>query len=135
MQGPLSASVAQNPQAVSKPFQDVTSAVSPQHPPTEAKASGRHELPADLFTATYPAASPGWQTASPRGMGFPMQYNSAVPTSTFPQSTRLINPFDLGGEVPQPQTQTSFSTASLQGALPNAPPHPGLRRTSSLGTP
>ncbi|GMI88586.1 NSP (nuclear shuttle protein)-interacting GTPase [Hibiscus trionum] len=137
MQGSLSASVAQNPQAASKPFQNVMSAVASQHPPAETKASGRQELPADLFTATYPtyhAATPGWQTAPPRGMGFAMQYNSAVPTSAFPQSSRSVNPFDLGGEAPQPRTQTSFSMASLQGALPNAPSS-GLLRTSSLDTP
>ncbi|KAK8559108.1 hypothetical protein V6N12_042392 [Hibiscus sabdariffa] len=135
-QVPLSASFAQNPQAVSKPFQDVMSAVASQ-PPTETKASGRQELPVDLFTATYPtypAAALGWQTGPPRGMGFAMQYNTAVPISAFPQSSRSINPFDLGGEAPQPQTQRSFSMASLQGALPNAPPS-GLLRTSSLGAP
>ncbi|GMI83953.1 hypothetical protein HRI_002064600 [Hibiscus trionum] len=138
MQVPSSASLAQNPQAVSKPFQDVMSAVASQHPPTETKASGRQELPADLFTATYPTypvAAPGWQTGPPRGMGFAMQYNTAVPTPAFPQSSRSINPFDLGGEAPQPQTQRSFSMASLQGALPNVSPPSGLLRTSSLGTP
>ncbi|KAL4318850.1 hypothetical protein GQ457_18G012000 [Hibiscus cannabinus] len=137
-QVPLSASFAQNPQSVSKSFQDVISAVASQHPPTETKPSGRQELPVDLFTATYPtypAAAPGWQTGPPRGMGFAMQYNAAVPTSAFPQSSRSINPFDLGGEAPQPQTQRSFSMASLHGALPNAPPPSGLLRTSSLGAP
>ncbi|XWS69868.1 hypothetical protein CRYUN_Cryun03dG0000900 [Craigia yunnanensis] len=109
MQGPLSVPVAQTPQAVSKPVQDVTSTVASQPPHTETKASGRTELPADLFTATYPsypAAAPGWRIGPPRGMGFAMQYNTAV----FP------------------------SMASLQGTLPNVPP-PGLVRTSSLGTP
>ncbi|KAK8568680.1 hypothetical protein V6N12_007225 [Hibiscus sabdariffa] len=137
MQGSLSASVAQHPQAVLKPFQNVMSAVTSQHPPIETKASGRQELPADLFTATYPtyhAAAPGWKTAPPHGMGFTMQYNSAVPTSAFPQSSRSMNPFDLSGEAPQPRTQTSFSMASLQGALSNAPPS-GLLHTSTLGTP
>ncbi|XVF88499.1 hypothetical protein PTKIN_Ptkin19aG0055900 [Pterospermum kingtungense] len=137
MQGPLSAAVAHTPQTVSNPVQDVTSAGASQSPPTETKASGRKELPADLFTATYPSyptAAPGWQTGPPRGMGFTMQYNTAVSMSAFPQSTRSINPFDLGGEARQAQTQT-FSMASLQGALPNVPPPSGLVRTSSLGTP
>ncbi|XP_039007084.1 uncharacterized protein LOC120134712, partial [Hibiscus syriacus] len=75
--------------------------------------------------------------------GFPIRRDSAVVllhflenklTSAFPQLSRSINPFDLGGEAPRPQTQTSFSMTSLQGALPNAPPHSGLLRTSSLGT-
>ncbi|KAL1159280.1 hypothetical protein V6Z11_A08G281200 [Gossypium hirsutum] len=128
----------QGPQAVSKPFQDVTSAVASQQPPTETKASGRQELPADLFTATYPtypAPTPGWQMAPPRGMGFTMQYHTAAPPSAFPQSLRSVNPFDLGGEAPRAQTQTPLSMASLQGALPNLPPPSGLLRTSSLGTP
>ncbi|TYJ24554.1 hypothetical protein E1A91_A08G268200v1 [Gossypium mustelinum] len=128
----------QGPQAVSKPFQDVTSAVASQQPPTETKASGRQELPADLFTATYPtypAHTPGWQMAPPRGMGFTMQYHTAAPPSAFPQSLRSVNPFDLGGEAPRAQMQTPLSMASLQGALPNLPPPSGLLRTSSLSTP
>ncbi|XWS72002.1 hypothetical protein CRYUN_Cryun02cG0003300 [Craigia yunnanensis] len=138
MQVPLSAPVAQTPRAVSKPVQDVTSTVASQPPPTEIKASGRTELPSDLFTATYPsypAAAPRWQTGPPRGMGFAMQYNNAMPMPAFPQSSRSINPFDLGGEAPSVQTQTFPSMASLQGALPNVPPPSGLVRTSSLGTP
>ncbi|XVE98208.1 hypothetical protein REPUB_Repub03eG0085800 [Reevesia pubescens] len=137
-QGPLSAPVAQTPQAVSNPVQDVTSTVASQPPSTDTKASGRKELPVDLFTATYAsyaAAAPGWQTGPPRGMGFAMQYNTAVPMSAFPQSSRSINPFDLGGEAPPVQPQTFPSMASLQGALPNMPPPSGLVRTSSLGTP
>ncbi|XVF34798.1 hypothetical protein REPUB_Repub18cG0089400 [Reevesia pubescens] len=140
MQRPLSAPVAQTPQALSTPVQDVTSTVASQPPPTETKASGRKEPPADLFTATYPsypAAAPGWQAGPPRGMGFTMQYNTAVPMSSFlqSQSSRSINPFDLGGEAPPVQTQKFPSMASLQGALPNVPPPSGLVRTSSLGTP
>ncbi|XWS17223.1 hypothetical protein CRYUN_Cryun33cG0049900 [Craigia yunnanensis] len=138
VQGPLSAPVAQMPQAVSKPLQDVTSAVASQPPPTETKEIGRKELPADLFTATYPTypgAAPGWQTSTPHGMGLSMQYYTAVPMSAFPRSSRSVNPFDLGGEAPQAQTQTFPSMASLQGVLPNVPPPSGLVRTSSLGTP
>ncbi|KAL1097256.1 hypothetical protein V6Z11_D05G023700 [Gossypium hirsutum] len=108
-QGPLSApAVAQTPQAASKVVPDVTSTVVSQ-PPSEAKATGRQELPADLFTATYPsypAAAQGWQTGPPRGMGFTMQYNTAV----FP------------------------SMVSLQGALPIMP-RPGLVHTSNLSPP
>ncbi|XP_022749778.1 probable ADP-ribosylation factor GTPase-activating protein AGD14 [Durio zibethinus] len=138
MQGPLSAPVAQTTQAVLKPVQDVTSTVASQPPPTETKASGRKELPVDLFTATYPtypASALGWQTGPPRGMGFTMQYNTAMPMSAFPQSSRSINPFDLGGEALHSQTQTFPSMASLQGALPNVLPPTGLRHTSSFGTP
>ncbi|TYH15205.1 hypothetical protein ES288_A05G024000v1 [Gossypium darwinii] len=138
-QGPLSApAVAQTPQVASKVVPDVTSTVVSQ-PPSEAKASGRQELPADLFTATYPsypAAAQGWQTGPPRGMGFTMQYNTAVfqPMTAFPQSSRSVNPFDLGGEGPPVQTQTFPSMASLQGALPIMP-RPGLVHTSNLSPP
>ncbi|XP_022755064.1 probable ADP-ribosylation factor GTPase-activating protein AGD14 isoform X2 [Durio zibethinus] len=136
VQEPLSAPVVQTPQAVSKPIQDVTSTVATQQPSTETKTSGRTELPADLFTATHrscPVAVSVWQTGRPHGMAFAMQYNTAVPMSAFPQSSRSINPFDLGGEAPPVQTQTFPSMASLQGALPNVPP-PGLLHTSSHGT-
>ncbi|XVE70365.1 hypothetical protein DITRI_Ditri10aG0066800 [Diplodiscus trichospermus] len=133
MQGPLSAAAAQTPQAVSKLVLDVISTVASQPRPTETKS--RTELPADLFIATYPAAVPGWQTGPPRGMGFAMQYNTAVPMSAFPQSSRSINPFDLGGEAPPVQTQMFPSMASLQSVLPNVTPPSGLMRTSSLGTP
>ncbi|KAB2076848.1 hypothetical protein ES319_A06G067300v1 [Gossypium barbadense] len=137
MLGPLSASVAQIPQAVSKPAQDATSTVASK-PPTETKESGRKELPPDLFASNYPsytAAAPGWQTGPPHGMGLTMQYNTAVPMSSFPQSSRSINPFDLGSEAPAVQTQTFPSMASLQGALPNMSPPSGPVRTSGLGTP
>ncbi|KAA3476983.1 putative ADP-ribosylation factor GTPase-activating protein AGD14 [Gossypium australe] len=63
--------------------------------------------------------------------------------SSLPQSSRSINPFDLGSEAPPVQTQTRErereskfpSMASLQGALPNMPPSSGPVPTSSLGTP
>ncbi|OMO58062.1 Arf GTPase activating protein [Corchorus olitorius] len=132
IQGPVSSVPAQTPQAVSQPVQEATSA------PTETKESGRKELPADLFTftyPTYPAAAPGWQTGPPRGMGFPMQYNTPVPMSAFPQTSKSINPFDLGGETPPVQNQVFPSMVSLQGALPNMAPPAGLVRTSSLGPP
>ncbi|OMO86852.1 Arf GTPase activating protein [Corchorus capsularis] len=132
IQGPVSAVPAQTPQAVPQPVQEATSA------PTETKESGRKELPADLFTFTYPAypaAAPGWQTGPPRGMGFPMQYNTPVQMSAFPQTSKSINPFDLGGETPPVQNQVFPSMASLQGALPNMAPPAGLVRTSSLGPP
>lgn len=42
---PLSAPVAQMPQTVLNPIQDITSAVASQPPPSETKESGRKELP------------------------------------------------------------------------------------------
>ncbi|XP_021275696.1 probable ADP-ribosylation factor GTPase-activating protein AGD14 [Herrania umbratica] len=138
MQGHFSAPAAQTPQAVSQSVLVFTSTGASQPPSIETKASGRKELPADFFTATYPTyptPAAGWQTGPPRGMGFTMQYSTAVPMSAFPQSSKSVNPFDLGGEAPPVQNQTFPSMASLQGAMPNVPPASGLVRASSLGTP
>ncbi|RID65535.1 hypothetical protein BRARA_D00724 [Brassica rapa] len=96
--------------------------------PSEVKSSGRTELPADLFTATYQsyhAAAPGWQAGPPHGMHYGMpygmqQYNNTMPYQNVPQPARSMNPFDLSSEPPSvTQTETMFpSMASLQGALP-----------------
>ncbi|XP_048227677.1 probable ADP-ribosylation factor GTPase-activating protein AGD14 isoform X2 [Ricinus communis] len=109
-----------------------------QPPVMEIKSSGRQELPADLFTATYssfPAPVPGWQTTPPHGVGFAMQYiNAAAPMPTSIQPSKSMNPFDLN-EPSTVQAQTFPSMASLQSALPNMPTSSGLQRTSSLGAP
>ncbi|KAF8393326.1 hypothetical protein HHK36_021567 [Tetracentron sinense] len=130
--------VVQSSQAVSKPTQDPSSGLVSQPVPVEAKASGRKELPEDVFTATYssiPVPVPGWQTRPPRGMGFSMQYPTAAPMPTFPHSSKSINPFDLSNEPTLIQAPTFPSMASLQGALPNMSAPTGFLRTSSLGTP
>ncbi|CAF2106879.1 unnamed protein product [Brassica napus] len=91
---------------------------------SEVKPSGRTELPADLFTATYPsyhAAAPGWHAGPPHGMHYGMQqYNNTVPFQNVPQQGKSVNPFDLSSEPPtQTQPETMFpSMASLQSALP-----------------
>ncbi|GKV06561.1 hypothetical protein SLEP1_g18437 [Rubroshorea leprosula] len=140
MHGPFSTPAAQAPQAISNISQVATSTGALQPSPIETESTGRKELPEGLFTATYPiflAPVPGWHSGFPRGMGFPMQYNTAVlqQMPTFPQSSRSINPFDVNTEAPAVQTQTFPSMGSLQGALPNMPLPSGLVHTSSLGTP
>ncbi|KAF8407018.1 hypothetical protein HHK36_006140 [Tetracentron sinense] len=125
-------------QAVSKPAQDTSSGIVSQQLCVEAKASGRKELPEDLFAPTYSSVlvpGPGWQTGAPRGMGFNMQYPTGAPMPTFPHSSKSINPFDLHNEPTLVHAPTFPSMASLQGALPNMSAPASLLRTSSLGTP
>ncbi|XP_018451485.2 probable ADP-ribosylation factor GTPase-activating protein AGD14 isoform X4 [Raphanus sativus] len=91
---------------------------------SEIKPPGRTELPADLFTVTYPsyyAAAPGWHAGPPHGMHYGMQqYNNTVPFQNVPQQGKSVNPFDFTSEPPsQTQPETMFpSMASLQSALP-----------------
>ncbi|XP_021903175.1 arf-GAP domain and FG repeat-containing protein 2 [Carica papaya] len=142
IQGPLSTTAAQVPQAISKtpqPQEMTSSGTQPS--PEEAKLTGRKELPEDLFTATYPsypAIVPGWQTGPPRGMGFRMPYNTVMPLQTFSQPSKSTNPFDFSGEQPQhaqtpPHTQMFPSMAPLQSALPNVSPPSGFSHTSNVG--
>ncbi|XP_068337223.1 probable ADP-ribosylation factor GTPase-activating protein AGD14 [Pyrus communis] len=117
------------------PSVDGTSTIASQSSAGDAKSTGRRELPADIFAMNYPsfpAPVPGWQTG-PRGMGFPMPYNTAVPMLNYQQSSKSANPFDVKRE---PQIQAS-AFPSLQAPLPNAQPLSplGLMRTSSLGAP
>ncbi|GAB4832947.1 hypothetical protein Ancab_006967 [Ancistrocladus abbreviatus] len=132
--GPSGNPVAQASQTVIGPVQ-----ASPEvaAKPAEVKSGGRKELPEDLFTAKYPsmhASAQGWQAGLAPGMGFPMQYNTAVFMPTFPQSTKSINPFDVGGEASPAQVAVFPSMTSLQAALLNVAPSSGLVHTSSLGT-
>ncbi|XP_048321171.2 probable ADP-ribosylation factor GTPase-activating protein AGD14 isoform X2 [Ziziphus jujuba] len=137
VQGHLSSSAAQATQAAPKPVHEVTSGVASQ-PSADIKSAGRRELPQDLFTASHPAFHapvPGWQAGVPGGMGFSMQYRTAMPMSTFQQSSKSINPFDVNSEPTPVQAPTFPSMASLQGTPPNMLPPSGLVHTSSVGTP
>ncbi|KAJ4958112.1 hypothetical protein NE237_025223 [Protea cynaroides] len=119
-----------------KPVQDASSGVPSQPAPVEAKFSGRKELPEDIFTLAYSSVPtvPGWQPGPPHGMGYGMQYPTAMPMSAFPQSAKSNNPFDLNTEPSLGQAPMFPSIASLQGALPNMVRPTGLSRTSSMGT-
>ncbi|CAN0900792.1 Probable ADP-ribosylation factor GTPase-activating protein AGD14 [Linum grandiflorum] len=111
-------------------------------------ATGRNELPADLFTATYPSfatMNQGWQTGPPNGMMYypmqyanvpaPMQYsNVAAPAPAFLQHAKSANPFDVNEPVPAP-AQPFPDMSSLQSGLPNMMPHSGIQRASSVGNP
>ncbi|XP_041020854.1 probable ADP-ribosylation factor GTPase-activating protein AGD14 isoform X1 [Juglans microcarpa x Juglans regia] len=153
-QGHVSAPTEQSSQAVSKSAQDTGSGAGSEPLSVETQSNGRKELPADLFTAAYAAvAAPvaGWQNGSPYGMGFGMHYYpNAMTVSTFPNSARSTNPFDLNEErtqVEAPPVRTKLklililytriifpSMASLQGALPNVSAASPLLYTSSLST-
>ncbi|EOA19084.1 hypothetical protein CARUB_v10007750mg [Capsella rubella] len=91
---------------------------------SEVKPSGRNELPADLFTVTYPsyhAPVPGWQAGPPHGMHYGMQqYNNPVPYQNVPHPAKSMNPFDFStGPPSQTPTENMFpSMAPQQGALP-----------------
>ncbi|XP_024029800.1 probable ADP-ribosylation factor GTPase-activating protein AGD14 isoform X1 [Morus notabilis] len=161
-QGFPSTSMAQAPSAFPKPAHEFNSVVTSQPPASDVKLSGRNELPEDLFTLSYSAYRapvPGWQTGPPGGMGYPMQYNPAMPIPTYQQSSKSTNPFDLNSDPPV-QVPAFPSMVPLQSALPNvlnpsglppsgmppsiiptvgvppsSMPPSGLMRTSSLGAP
>ncbi|XP_043698661.1 flocculation protein FLO11-like isoform X2 [Telopea speciosissima] len=132
--GALGAPTSQPSQ--SKPVQDASSGVPLQPAPVEAKLSGRKELPQDLFTSAYSSVPtvPGWQTGPHNGMGFGMQYPTAMPMSAFPNSAKSSNPFDLNTEPNLGQASMFPSMASLQGALPNMVRPTSILRTNSIGT-
>lgn len=91
--------------------------------PSEARNSGRKELPADLFTGLYPTAPvsyPGWRIGPRHGIVYGMQYPVMMqPAMTFHNSPPSMNPFDLGNESAPASNPTLYPSASLQGALPN----------------
>ncbi|CAA3014041.1 probable ADP-ribosylation factor GTPase-activating AGD14 isoform X1 [Olea europaea subsp. europaea] len=98
---------------------------------SEVKASGRTELPADLFTANYYSFAPpvpGRHSGPFHGAGFSVQRNMPMSTTTFQQVPRSTNPFDVRNEPSPVQTAMFPSMQSLQGALPNVAP------ISDLGT-
>ncbi|KAG5013423.1 hypothetical protein JHK86_025684 [Glycine max] len=120
----------------SKPANETISGVVSQPPVAEVRASGRKELPEDLFTVKYssfPAPVLGWQMGVPHGMGISMQYNN-VPVPSFPQPSKSTNPFDVSSEPTANQAPTFPSMSSLQGALPSVPPA-GAVHPSSMGNP
>ncbi|XP_078438831.1 NSP (nuclear shuttle protein)-interacting GTPase [Wolffia australiana] len=84
----------------------------------EAKIGGRRELPADLFTGSYPSAPfQGWRMG-PRMpmMGYGMQYPPTLVTmSSYPPPSRSSNPFDLSPEATIPQARSYPSLTSIQG--------------------
>ncbi|KAM3378819.1 putative ADP-ribosylation factor GTPase-activating protein AGD14 [Capsicum galapagoense] len=95
-------------------------------PSNDPKSIGRKELPADLFTLSFPplaAAVPGWQFA-PHRMAYGMQYHPAA-MAAHPNSARSRNPFDIGQDGPQVQGSEFPSMLPMQAALPtNVQPQP-----------
>ncbi|KAL3839861.1 hypothetical protein ACJIZ3_024452 [Penstemon smallii] len=101
-------------------------------PSSEAKSSGRKELPEDIFAMNYSYAPPpvsGWYSGSPYvAPGVPMPYNMPVAAPNLQPVSRSTNPFDFSNESSSVQASTF---PSMQGALPTM--GTGLIRTSSLG--
>ncbi|XP_059318662.1 probable ADP-ribosylation factor GTPase-activating protein AGD14 [Lycium ferocissimum] len=98
-------------------------------PSNDPKSIGRKELPADLFTMSYPplaAAVPGWQFPPHSAMAYGMQYHpAAMAISAPPNSARSRNPFDIGQDGPQVQGPEFPSMLPMQAALPtNIQPQP-----------
>ncbi|KAL5547034.1 hypothetical protein UlMin_006721 [Ulmus minor] len=122
-------STVQAPQPISNPAHELTSSVPSQPAAADTRSSGRQALPEDLFSLSFPmyrAPVPGWQTGPPGGLGFPMQYNTAVAMPAFQQSSKSTNPFDLSSEPPPVQAPTFPSMASFPGAQPNMMPPSGM---------
>ncbi|KAL5572696.1 hypothetical protein UlMin_022293 [Ulmus minor] len=122
-------STVQAPQPISNPAHELTSSVPSQPAAADTRLSGRQALPEDLFSLSFPmyrAPVPGWQTGPPGGLGFPMQYNTAVAMPAFQQSSKSTNPFDLSSEPPPVQAPTFPSMASFPGAQPNMMPPSGM---------
>ncbi|KAK7314503.1 hypothetical protein VNO77_33028 [Canavalia gladiata] len=137
VQGHSSTQIPHTYHHASKPANEAISTVVSQPSTANVKASGRRELPEDLFTVKYssfPAPVLGWQMGVPRGMGISMQYNNMVPMPSFPQPSKSMNPFDVSSEPTPAQVPTFPSMSSLHGALPNVPP-PGTIHHSTLGNP
>ncbi|XP_044462874.1 probable ADP-ribosylation factor GTPase-activating protein AGD14 [Mangifera indica] len=130
-QGPSGDSAEQSSETVSRAVQDTTSKVGSKLVHVESKSTGRKELPADLFTASYgPAPVPHWQTVNTHSMGYGMQqYSNPMIMPVYPIQSRSTNPFDVHSETAQTQVPAFPSMASLQGSLPNA----GLLHTSNAG--
>lgn len=135
-QGSSSASAQHPSQDATKVVQDSTSGIKSQHLPLETKSGGRRELPMDLFTASYsrgPVSIPGWQSASPYGMGFNMQYYpNAVPVQLYSNQAKSSNPFDLNNEITPVQVSPFPSMENLRGGLTNVSAPGALLPTSSI---
>ncbi|GAB2284867.1 hypothetical protein Dimus_019319 [Dionaea muscipula] len=103
-----------------------------------ASASGRKELPADLFTSMYksgPAPAPMWHSSPHYGMGmggYNMQYCPASMQAPpgFQNSAKSTNPFELNDET---NLLHSSPFPSLQGALPHFSSPADVSTTTSFG--
>ncbi|KAL1827862.1 hypothetical protein ACET3Z_006274 [Daucus carota] len=121
---PGDASAEQSTQAVSKAAQATTS------PRNESKSTGRKELPAELFTFSYPtysAPADNWQFRPPYGVGHGMQYAPSPRVTAFPGTAKSWNPFDLGDDSRAVQGAMLSSIEYFPGAVPQTSPHSGLQ--------
>ncbi|XP_031489591.1 probable ADP-ribosylation factor GTPase-activating protein AGD14 isoform X1 [Nymphaea colorata] len=118
-------------QAAPRPSQEALGAAS-QPNPVDAKPNVRKALPEDIFSlySMAPAPVPRWQPGPQVGMNFVGQYPAAMTMTTFPQSSKSTNPFDLSNEPVLGPVNPFPSMSSLQGALPNVPTPVVMHNTS-----
>lgn len=134
-QRPLSSSTVHPSQFAGKLLEETSTGFSSQSSSVESKPIERKELPADLFAALYPSMPmpvSNWPRGTLPNMGYGMQYPMATTMPTFLQSSKSMNPFDLGSEPPPSQFP---SMAPMQAALPNMSGPSPLMRSSSFGNP
>ncbi|KAK7377283.1 hypothetical protein VNO80_02705 [Phaseolus coccineus] len=123
----------------SKPIQETISDAVSQPSKVETRASGRQELPENLFTSSYlsgRAPLPNWQNVQPHGMGYGVQYyHNAVPPTAISSSPMSSNPFDVTDARSIIHVSSVPSMASVHCA-PQAvsSPRTSLMHTSSLGS-
>ncbi|KAL8090117.1 hypothetical protein AgCh_039553 [Apium graveolens] len=121
---PGDASADQSSQAVSRATEAATS------PGNGSKLSGRKELPAELFTFSYPtcpAPTNNWQLHPPYGVGHGMQYAPLPNVTAFYGSAKSRNPFDIGDDSGPAQGAVVSSMASFPGAIPQMSTQAGLQ--------
>ncbi|KAK1382795.1 ADP-ribosylation factor GTPase-activating protein AGD14 [Heracleum sosnowskyi] len=118
------ASANQSSQAVSE------AAPTTASPGNGSKSTERKELPAELFTFSYPSyAAPinNWQPRPPYVVGYGMQYAPSPNVTAFHGSAKSRNPFDIGDDSGPVQGAMSSSIASFPGAIAQMSPHAGLQ--------
>ncbi|CAJ1972158.1 unnamed protein product [Sphenostylis stenocarpa] len=126
-------------QTTSKPTQETRPDVGSQPSKVEIWASGRQELPEDLFISSFlsgPAPLPSWQNVQPHGMGYGMQYyHNAAPPPALSNSPKSTNPFNVTDGRSIIHASSLPSIACVHGAPPVvSSPRTGLIHTTSLGS-
>ncbi|CAI0444608.1 unnamed protein product [Linum tenue] len=124
-------------QQISQPAEESNSGVQkPSTIASETKASGRQELPVDLFASSFmptTGPSPSWKYgSSPYDMGFGTQYyHNPMQVMAYPNPVKSTNPFD---DNSQRQAHPYPAMGNFGGAPPpNVQHRPILFPSSSTG--
>ncbi|KMT16901.1 hypothetical protein BVRB_2g043740 isoform C [Beta vulgaris subsp. vulgaris] len=128
---------AQSSQFALGPTGETESSEEIQSSPTDAKAAGRTELPAELFASPYQLnsmSSSVWQPGPNYGMGFHMHYYPPqVQIPLIPNVAKSTNPFDTNDNIAQPDVNMFASKGTLQSGLPNVFSPAGMSHITSSG--